>query len=234
MFVFPVKTPKFIQRLFPKYLWKKASLQKEIYLTFDDGPTPEITQWTLDLLKQYKAKATFFCIGHNIEKHPEIFNSILKDNHTIGNHTFNHLKGWKTNNEAYIDNVIKTENILKQALTNYHANFTTKEKLNSAFWNLEFNDWNLKNFRPPFGKIKRRQAKTLLKKGYRIVMWSVISYDWNQKISPENCLKIVLKNTKSGSIVVFHDSIKASKNMQHTLPKVLEHFSQKGYVFKAL
>lgn len=205
---FPVKTPKFIQRLFPNYLWKKASLSKTIYLTFDDGPTPEITQWTLDTLKHYNAKATFFCIGDNVKKHPSIFDNLIKEGHTIGNHTFNHLKGWNTNTEDYINNTEKAQEVINPK----HKHL----------------------FRPPFGKIKRRQAKLLINKGYKIVMWSVLSYDWEVSVSQEKCLKNVLKNTSSGSIVVFHDSVKASKNMQYALPKMLDHFSKKGYQFKSL
>lgn len=205
---FPVKTPKFIQRLFPNYLWKKASLSKTIYLTFDDGPTPEITQWTLDTLKHYNAKATFFCIGDNVKKHPTIFDNLVKEGHTIGNHTFNHLKGWNTNTEDYINNTEKAQEVINPK----HKHL----------------------FRPPFGKIKSRQAKLLINKGYKIVMWSVLSYDWEVSVSQEKCLKNVLKNTSSGSIVVFHDSVKASKNMQYALPKMLDHFSKKGYQFKSL
>ena len=206
--VFPAKTPKLIQRLFPKYIWKKASLTKTIYLTFDDGPTPKITQWTLDILKKYNAKATFFCIGDNIKKYPELFKSVYNDGHTIGNHTFNHLKGWRTDTNSYVKNTEKTQQLI-----------TSNSK---------------QLFRPPFGKIKRKQAKQLIKRGYKIVMWSVISYDWEVKVTPEQCLENVIKNSVSGSIIVFHDSIKASKNMQYALPKVLEHFSSKGYQFKAL
>lgn len=206
--VFPAKTPKLIQRLFPKYIWKKASLTKTIYLTFDDGPTPKITQWTLDILKKYNAKATFFCIGDNIKKYPELFKSVYNDGHTIGNHTFNHLKGWCTDTNSYVKNTEKTQQLI-----------TSNSK---------------QLFRPPFGKIKRKQAKQLIKRGYKIVMWSVISYDWEVKVTPEQCLENVIKNSVSGSIIVFHDSIKASKNMQYALPKVLEHFSSKGYQFKAL
>ena len=206
--VFPAKTPKLIQRLFPKYIWKKASLTKTIYLTFDDGPTPKITQWTLDILKKYNAKATFFCIGDNIKKYPELFKSVYNDGHTIGNHTFNHLKGWRTDTNSYVKNTEKTQQLI-----------TSNSK---------------QLFRPPFGKIKRKQAKQLIKRGYKIVMWSVISYDWEVKVTPEQCLENVIKNSISGSIIVFHDSIKASKNMQYALPKVLEHFSSKGYQFKAL
>ena len=206
--VFPAKTPKLIQRLFPKYIWKKASLTKTIYLTFDDGPTPKITQWTLDILKKYNAKATFFCIGDNIKKYPELLKSVYNDGHTIGNHTFNHLKGWRTDTNSYVKNTEKTQQLI-----------TSNSK---------------QLFRPPFGKIKRKQAKQLIKRGYKIVMWSVISYDWEVKVTPEQCLENVIKNSISGSIIVFHDSIKASKNMQYALPKVLEHFSSIGYQFKAL
>ena len=206
--VFPAKTPKLIQRLFPKYIWNKASLDKTLYLTFDDGPTPEITQWTLDTLSKYNAKATFFCIGENVTKHPDIFKSVAQAGHTIGNHTFNHLKGWRTNTEQYVDNTLKAQQVIKP------------------------NSNGL--FRPPFGKIKRSQAKQLLSKGYQIVMWSVLSYDWEVKVTQEQCLKNVIKHATSGSIVVFHDSVKASKNMQYTLPKVLDYFSKKGYTFKSL
>lgn len=206
--VFPAKTPNFIQRLFPNYIWKKASLSKIIYLTFDDGPTPVITQWTLDTLKQYNAKATFFCIGDNIKKHPDIFKSVINNGHTIGNHTFNHLKGWCTKTKQYIENTEKAQQLI--------------------------NPENNNLFRPPFGKIKRNQAKQLINKGYKIVMWSVLSYDWESGITPEKCLKNVIKHSTSGSIIVFHDSVKASKNMQYALPKVLEYYSKKGYQFKSL
>ncbi|WP_397364710.1 polysaccharide deacetylase family protein [Olleya sp. R77988] len=213
--VFPVKTPKLIQCLFPKYLWKKAFVSKTIYLTFDNGPTPEITQWTLDQLKLYNAKATFFCIGDNIKKYPDIFKSVLDEGHSVGNHTYNHLKGWETNTEKYIKNTGESQNLIELKSQNLKGE-------------------NQKLFRPPFGKIKRSQAKQLLKQGYKIVMWSVLSYDWEQQISKEKCLQNVIKTTTSGSIVVFHDSIKASRNMQYALPKVLDYFSKKGYTFKAL
>ncbi|AUC74303.1 polysaccharide deacetylase family protein [Olleya sp. Bg11-27] len=206
--VFPAKTPKLIQLLFPKYIWKKESLDKTIYLTFDDGPTPEITQWTLNTLKQYNAKATFFCIGDNVKKFPDIFNAVVEAGHVVGNHTFNHLLGWRTNTEQYVANAEKAQDVI-----------ASKSK---------------KLFRPPFGKIKGSQAKILLKRGYKIVMWSVLSYDWEVKVSQEKCLKNVISHATSGSIVVFHDSIKASKNMQYTLPKVLEYYSKKGYQFKSL
>jgi len=207
----PATTPKLIKNLFPNLVWELPAKEKVIYLTFDDGPTPEITPWTLNILKQYNAKATFFCIGKNVEKHPEIFSKIVSEGHTIGNHTYNHLKGWKTNNKDYIDNVIQTQQVF--------------ENHQSAIVNL---------FRPPYGQIKPKQIKALSLLGYKIIMWSVLSVDWDKAISKEKCLENVINNTSSGSIVVFHDSKKASINMQYALPKVLDYFSKKGYVFKRI
>lgn len=212
MFRFPVKTPKIVQRLFPKYLWKKAFLDKTIYLTFDDGPTPEVTQWTLNTLKQFNAKATFFCIGDNVRKYPEIAIKIHEEGHTIGNHTFNHLKGWNINTDQYVENTNLAQEQILKTIPNYSK----------------------KLFRPPYGKIKNKQAKTLISQGYKIVMWTVISYDWDNSLTKEDCLDITLKNTTNGTIIVFHDSLKAKENMMYTLPKFLDYYSKKGYTFKAL
>lgn len=212
---FPVKTPKYIKRLFPKYVWEKAFSNPTIYLTFDDGPTPEITEWTLTTLQQYNAKATFFCIGDNIKKHPEILKKIADQGHTIGNHTFNHLNGWKTSTNTYIKNANQAQHKIELELGN--SPFTSK-----------------KLFRPPYGRIKNSQAKQLINKGYQIIMWSVIAYDWKQNLTKEQCLANVIKHSKNGSIVVFHDSVKASKNMKYTLPKMLAHFTDKGFKFEAL
>jgi len=196
--------------MFPNYIWDIATNDKTIYITFDDGPTPEITHWTLETLNAYNAKATFFCIGNNIEKHPEIFRSIIKNGHSIGNHTQNHVKGWKTKTDAYLDEV-------KQAQTNIE-----KEIKNS------------KLFRPPYGKITSKQGKSLLKDGYKIIMWDILSFDWDSNISQETCFKNAISKSKNGSIIVFHDSLKAAKNMQYALPKVLEYFTKQGYRFKSL
>lgn len=208
----PVKIPKFITRIFPNYVWDFSSKDKVIYLTFDDGPTPEITQWTLNTLKDYNAKATFFCIGNNVIKHPKIFKNILIDGHSIGNHTHDHIVGWKTETKSYIENVIRAEKVINNQL--------------------EKNKVNL--FRPPFGKIKNSQGKALIKLGYKIIMWSVITFDWEKEVSKEQCLKNAINKTKEGNIIVFHDSIKASRNMMYSLPKFLEHFSLKGYRFEAI
>ena len=210
----PVKIPKLTKRIFPNYVWDFSSKEKVIYLTFDDGPTPEITQWTLDILKQYNAKATFFCIGNNVKKYPEIFKNILDDDHSIGNHTNDHLKGWKTKTEDYILNTKQAHDIISKQLKNRQ----TKISL----------------FRPPFGQIKNSQGKALRKLGYKIIMWSVITFDWEQEVTKEICLKNAISKTHNGNIVVFHDSIKASRNMQYALPKFLEYFSQKGFNFRAI
>lgn len=219
----PVKTPKLVKRMFPNYIWNIQTTNKIIYLTFDDGPTPEITNWTLNLLKQYKAKATFFCIGNNIEKHPEIFKDILNDAHAIGNHTHSHIKGWKTLTKNYLIDVEKGQRAINTQISNFK--FQTPKSTNSKI---------IKLFRPPYGQITPNQGKTLIKQGYNIVMWDVLSFDWDNNVSKEKCFNNVISKAKSGSIVVFHDSVKASKNLYYTLPKVLEYFSKKGYRFESI
>jgi len=214
----PVKIPFVVKKMFPNYIWDIATTENVIYLTFDDGPTPEITNWTLDTLKAYHAKATFFCIGNNIEKHPEIFRNIIEHGHTIGNHTQNHVKGWKTKTADYISEV-------EQAQENIHKEKPQQHTAASKA---------IKLFRPPYGKLTSKQGKNLMALGYNIVMWDILSFDWDRNISEAKCLKNVITKTKPGSIVVFHDSVKASKNMQSTLPKVLKYFTEKGFVFKAL
>lgn len=207
MKLYLTKTPSIIQKIFKNYTWRFSSNKKEIYLTFDDGPTPIITNWVLDLLKEHNAKATFFCIGKNIIKEPLIYHRILEEKHQIGNHTHNHKNGYKTDFKKYINNILEAEKHLE----------------NSS-----------KLFRPPYGRIKRKQAQKIKSLGYNIIMWDVLSADFDTAINKEKCLQNVLKSTKNGSIIVFHDSIKASKNLQYTLPKVLEYFSKKGYLFKAI
>ncbi len=214
MGIIPAKTPKAIKALYPNLIWNINTDKKEIYLTFDDGPTPEITTWVLAQLQDYNAKVTFFCIGQNIEKHPEIFKAILANGHSVGNHTYNHLNGWYTNSKAYLDNIAKCKNTIQSI---------TKSKGQSTCF-----------FRPPYGKLKPSQSKHIKALGYKIVMWDVLSFDWNKNISKEKCLKNVTDNTKAGSIVVFHDSVKASKNMKFSLTKTLEFYSGKGFSFKAL
>lgn len=187
-------------------------MKKTIYLTFDDGPTPEITTWVLNVLKEHKIKATFFCIGNNIDKHPTLFSKIVNEGHAIGNHTYNHLKGWNTLTNEYLADTKKCEESIL--------------KLNPGIWN-----FSSKIFRPPYGKIKTSQSKKLRQLGYKIIMWDVLSADFDQSISPEKCLENVLKNTQSGSVIVFHDSLKAFKNLEYALPKSLEILRQKGFEF---
>lgn len=204
------KTPRIIMRLFSRYTWSFSSNKKELFLTFDDGPTPIVTEFVLSELKKYNAKATFFCIGKNVVKHPKIIQQIISDGHTIGNHTQNHLQGWQTKTTDYMDNILKCEESLKT--TNI----------------------NSKLFRPPYGKIKKSQASALVKKKYKIIMWDVLSADFDTTISKEQCAKNVLDNAEEGSIIIFHDSHKASERMQYTLSKTLHYFSKKGFVFKAI
>jgi peptidoglycan/xylan/chitin deacetylase (PgdA/CDA1 family) len=201
---FWIKTNYFVKKIFHNYVWDIPNNENKVYLTFDDGPTPEVTEWTLNQLKKYDVKATFFCIGKNIEKYPTIFTKVINDGHAIGNHTFNHLKGWECSTENYINDV-------KLCQFAIH---------NSQFHNL---------FRPPYGKIKKSQATAIRKLGYKIIMWDVLSADYNQSVLPEQCLENVLKNVTTGSIIVFHDSVKAFANLEYALPKTLEFLKKKGF-----
>ena len=211
MNIIPVKTPKLVKHVLPSLVWNIKTTEKVVYLTFDDGPTPENTDWVINTLDTFDAKATFFCIGNNIEKHPEIFKSIINKGHAIGNHTYNHLKGWKTKTKDYLINIYKTQLIID-------SSYNSKPLL----------------FRPPYGRIKLKQVKALSKLNYQIIMWNILSKDWDKTIEKEVCLRNVIQNTKEGDIVVFHDSIKASRNMQYTLPRMLDHFTKKGYEFKRI
>ena len=203
-----IKTSPIIKSIFSNYVWSIPNHEKKVFLTFDDGPIPEITDWVLDQLKVYNYKATFFCIGNNIEKHPEVFNKLIEEGHAIGNHTFNHFKGWNTPNKTYFKEVELCEvEIQKSSIVNL------KSKL----------------FRPPYGKIKPSQSRRLRKLGYKIIMWDVLSADYKKENSKEKCLENVLKNVESGSIIVFHDSIKAFPNLEYVLPKTLQFLSENGY-----
>ncbi len=213
----PTKTPLVVKKMFPEYIWDISTSQKELYLTFDDGPTPEVTNWVLNSLRQFNAKATFFCIGDNVNKYPELFNKVLEEGHSVGNHTQNHIKGWKTKTKIYLENVLRAEEVIS---------------LQSSVFSNQSQIINL--FRPPYGQIKPKQGKKIMALGYKIVMWDVLSFDWDNSISKEDCFNNVVSKCKNGSIIVFHDSIKASNNMKFALPKVLEHFTEKGFSFKAI
>ncbi|OZV71107.1 polysaccharide deacetylase family protein [Winogradskyella aurantia] len=218
MSIIPAKTPEFVKSVFPNFVWNISTEKKELYLTFDDGPTPDITEWVLNALDAYNAKATFFCIGNNIEKYPQIFKRIVAQGHKVGNHTYNHLKGWKCKTQVYVEDIVKAETVMQQAYSNESTETHSKFKL----------------FRPPYGKFKANQAKATQKLGYKIILWDILSFDWDQNVSEDQCSRNVIASAKKGSIVVFHDSLKASRNLKFALPKVLEHFSKENYVFKAL
>ncbi|RYD88137.1 MAG: polysaccharide deacetylase family protein [Sphingobacteriales bacterium] len=206
-----VKTARIIKKLFTGFVWDMPGTGKTVYLTFDDGPIPEATPWVLQTLKQHNIKATFFCIGDNIRKHPGTLQQVIADGHTIGNHTFNHLNGWQTDYSTYIDNFEKCEDIIAQHVPQ-----------------------QAKLFRPPYGKIKPAQAKAIRKKGYKIIMWDVLSADFDQSITPQKCLDNVLKNVQPGSIIIFHDSIKASANLTYALPEAIIWLKNNGYTFGVL
>jgi peptidoglycan/xylan/chitin deacetylase (PgdA/CDA1 family) len=178
--------------------------EKKIYLTFDDGPVPELTTWVLDELKKFNIIATFFCVGANILKHPGIFERIKNEGHQVANHTMCHTKGFKTTTGDYVKEVEECKKLVSNNL-----------------------------FRPPYGQLKPAQYRALMERGYRIILWDVISYDF-EKIPEQKCLDNVLKNTKNGSIVLFHDNVKAEKNLKYALPGFLKHFTEKGYSFSAL
>ncbi|MBS3738316.1 polysaccharide deacetylase family protein [Mesohalobacter halotolerans] len=206
----PAKTPTLVSRYFKDYIWDKPNSENEIYLTFDDGPIPEVTPWVLEVLKQYQIKATFFCVGENIEKHPEIFKQILAQNHAAGNHTYNHLKGWKTSAETYLDNIQNTQSVINT----FGANTSL--------------------FRPPYGKMTTAQSKAIINLGFDVIMWSVLGKDYSSKLSPQKVYDNIINNTTSGSIIVCHDNIKAYENLQKVLPKAIETLLEKGFVFGRL
>jgi peptidoglycan-N-acetylglucosamine deacetylase len=220
-----IKTPKLIKSVFSNLTWDFKNSEKKIYLTFDDGPTPKITEWVLNILNENNIKATFFCIGANINKHPDIFKKIVLDGHAVGNHTYNHVNGWQTRMEEYIKNTeLCQESIIKNKLI-----YDWKSKIDDGKKKKESTI-----FRPPYGKIKRNQAKLLRQLGYKIIMWDVLSADFDQNISVEKCLENATKKVTSGSIIVFHDSLKAYKNLEYALPKAIEILKNKGFSFDVI
>jgi peptidoglycan/xylan/chitin deacetylase (PgdA/CDA1 family) len=205
------KTPGFLKGISRSLIWDAQSDQKEIYLTFDDGPIPDLTAYVLDELEKFNAKATFFCVGDNIRKYPEIFQSVRDRGHSIGNHTFNHLKSWSTGLEEYIENVEECQAIIER----YHM---SKGK---------------PLFRPPHGQVSPRMIKCL-KTQYKIIMWDVLTYDFDNHHTAREGLERAIRKTRQGSIVVFHDNYKAKQKLKFMLPRYLEHFSCLGYDFKKL
>ena len=201
------RTPAWLQLVFPGILWKVKTSAKEIYLTFDDGPVPEATPWVLAELAKYNAKATFFMVGDNIAKHPEVFTAVVNQGHTVGNHTYNHLPGRQVGTKSYIENVAAGEKALGPSA----------QKL----------------FRPPYGRLRWGQYQHL-KKQYKIVMWDVLSGDFDEKLTAEECRQRSIANTTGGSIIVFHDSRKTIARLKFVLPEFLAHFATLGYSFKSL
>ncbi len=206
-----VKTHWIVKKIFSKYMWSEKQNEKVVYLTFDDGPTPQITDWVLQQLQQYNAKATFFCIGKNVGEQPEIFQRLLESGNAIGNHTQNHINGWRSSTATYLENIKMCEDAI--------GNLANQKQ---------------KYFRPPYGKVTPAQGTAVLQKGYKIIMWSVLSADFDQTITPERCLDNVLNNVESGSIIIFHDSEKAWKNLHFALPKVLQYLKENDYECRLL
>ncbi len=199
------RTFSLVRMLYPSLTWRIPTTQKVLYITFDDGPVPEVTPWVLDTLKAYNAKATFFCIGHNVEKHTKVYNAILTEGHAVGNHTFNHLKGWQTGTKRYLKNIDLCTEVVGTHL-----------------------------FRPPYGRITRTQVEGARRRGFKIFMWDVLSWDFERRISAQRSLRGILKAVRPGSIIVFHDSIKAKEKLEYILPRALEAWQAEGYSFEVL
>jgi peptidoglycan-N-acetylglucosamine deacetylase len=197
--------PFFLPLLIPSLTWKVETNDKVVYLTFDDGPHPEITPWVLDQLKAYGAKATFFCVGQNVVNHPKVFQSVLNGGHNVGNHTFNHLSGWSHSQNAYLQNIDACAEVVNSRL-----------------------------FRPPYGRVVPWQIDTIKQKGYQIIMWDILTQDYNANIDIQNAITTTIRKTKPGSIIVFHDSVKAEAQLKQILPAVLQELSSQGYKFKSL
>ena len=209
------KTPAVLKHLYPSLTWDKfedssQTDNKVIYLTFDDGPIPELTPWVLKTLSSYQARATFFCVGNNIQRHPSLYQQIITAGHRTGNHTFHHLDGWKTKNFAYLKSILQCEQLLGSSSDN-----------------------TAKLFRPPYGKIKQKQIQQITPH-YNIIMWDILSGDFDPDFNHEICLDKCIQHTQPGTVIIFHDNYKAQKNLTYVLPRYLDHFSEQGYTFAAL
>lgn len=198
------KTPYVAKLVYPSLVWDMPSADNKIYITFDDGPHPEVTPLVLKILDDYNAKATFFCVGENVSKFPETYSLLKQNGHAVGNHSFNHLNGWKTTNRDYYKNFNKASELIDSDL-----------------------------MRPPYGRISPSQIRHLKKK-FRIIMWSALSYDFDARVSKEDCLELSIKNSTAGTIIVFHDSEKAKEKMLYALKGFLKHFNREGMEFSVL
>tara|TARA_B100000780_G_C21118375_1_gene452743 strand:- start:644 stop:1303 length:660 start_codon:yes stop_codon:yes gene_type:complete len=198
------KMPDIVKPVANNLLWSMPRDQKKVYLTFDDGPIPEVTPWVLDQLDTFDAKATFFMVGDNAQRNKELVNSVTSKGHSIGNHTHNHINGWKTPTYSYCKNALQATNYINSPL-----------------------------FRPPYGRFTRQQSKALRNR-FTVVMWDVLSGDFDQQIDGEKCYQNVVENVENGSIIVFHDSKKAYPNLKYALPKTLAYLSEAGYECAAL
>jgi peptidoglycan-N-acetylglucosamine deacetylase len=199
-----IRIPGILKKAFPEITWEVSSEKPALYLTFDDGPTPGVTPEVLSVLARFGASATFFCIGRNVERHPGIYRQILDAGHVTGNHTYSHLKGWFTPDREYYLDISLAAQFIRSGL-----------------------------YRPAYGMITPRQLRHL-KNTYKIVLWDIMSYDFAYNTSPEQCLKQVIRHARPGSVIVFHDSVKASEKLLYTLPRVMEHFGGKGYSFESI
>ena len=199
-----VRIPWIVKKIYRDCIWDLPTKEKIIYLTFDDGPHPVATPFVLDLLKQYEAKATFFCIGKNVEEHGDIYRRTIEEGHAVGNHTYNHLNGWKTADTVYMEDIFRARKLIDSQL-----------------------------FRPPYGRVTRFQLKQLqgLRYNMKTVMWDVISGDFDTQVKGNECYLTVARHAREGSIVVFHDSAKAFERLEVALPAVLKHFSERGFQF---
>jgi peptidoglycan/xylan/chitin deacetylase (PgdA/CDA1 family) len=202
-----VKTPWLLKKLYPTCIWDFPTTGKKIYLTFDDGPHPQETPFVLEQLAKYDAKATFFCVGENVVAYPDIYKKILQEGHSTGNHTFTHVNGWKIKDEIFFSEIKEAGKFIDSSL-----------------------------FRPPYGKVTRFQLKYIQSSGLnlKVIMWGVVSGDFDEAVTPEKCLRNVLKNARSGDIIVFHDSEKASEKIRYALPRVLMHFSEQDFAFEKI
>jgi peptidoglycan/xylan/chitin deacetylase (PgdA/CDA1 family) len=205
----PHRTPFFLPLFYPSLTWRIPTDKPEVFLTFDDGPVNGPTEFVLETLAKGSIPATFFCIGDNIVKHPDVFQKVISAGHTVGNHTFNHLNGWKTKTEEYVRNT----RLLDESLSTVNCQLPTL-------------------FRPPYGRITSAQIRALHQ--YSIIMWDVLSFDFNKNLSEQACLRNTLKAIRPGSIIVFHDSFKAEKNLTYALPRLIDNLSGRGFVFRPL